>query len=199
MVEKVLVAVTGASGAIYAESLVQELLPRVQRLYVVFSDTGRSVVPYELPASSPLVTMVHGKYKGEYADRLRIFPNSDIYAPVASGSSVPDVMVVTPCSMGTLARIRVGVSQTLIERAADVIMKESKSLVLCPRETPLSVLHLENMLALAKMGAKMIPLVPAFYQHPKTLQDLVDFLTGKVLEAMGFKHELYRPWNERRV
>ncbi len=199
MVEKVLVAVTGASGALCAEALVQQLLPRVQRLYVIFSDTGRSVVPYELPSSSLLVTLLNAKYKGEFAEKIRIFPNDDIYAPVASGSSVPDIMVVTPCSMGTLARIRIGVSQTLIERAADVILKEGKNLILCPRETPLSVLHLENMLALAKMGVKMIPLIPAFYQHPKTLQDIVDFMTGKVLEAMGIRHELYRPWNERRV
>lgn len=198
MVDKVLVAVTGASGSLYAEKLILELLPRISRVYVIFSETGRSVVPYELPSTSPLNLILNNKYKGEHADKIRVFPNTDFYAPVASGSSVPDAMVITPCSMGTLARVRTGVSQTLIERAADVVMKESRSLILCPRESPLSVLHLENMLALARMGAKMIPLAPPFYQHPETIDDLVDFMTGKVLEALSLKHQLYKQWNERR-
>lgn len=198
MIDKVLVAVTGASGSLYAEKLILELLPRVSRVYLLASETGRSVVPYELPISSPLNLMLKGKYDGAFSDKIRVFSNDDFYAPVASGSSVPDAMVVTPCSMGTLARIRAGVSQTLLERAADVVMKESRSLILCPRESPLSVLHLENMLALARMGVKMIPLAPPFYQHPQTIEDLIDFMTGKVLEALGLKHELYKQWNERR-
>lgn len=198
MPEKVLVAITGASGSLYAEKLILELLARVSRVYLVASDTGRTVVPYELPQSSVLNKILNGKYEGENSDKIRVFANDDFYAPVASGSSAPDVMVINPCSMGTLARVRMGVSQTLIERAADVVLKEGRSLIVCPRESPLSVLHLENMLALARLGVKMIPLAPPFYQHPKTIEDLVDFMTGKILEAMGFKHELYKPWNERR-
>ncbi len=198
MPSKILIAITGASGALYAERLILELLPRVSRVYVVASLTGASVVPYELPSSSALVKILKNEYQGEFAEKLRVFSNDDFYAPVASGSSAPDVMVITPCSMGSLARVRLGISQTLIERAADVVLKESKQLIICPRESPLSVLHLENMLELARMGVKVIPLAPPFYQHPKTIDDLVDFMTGKVLETMGFKHELYKPWNERR-
>ena len=198
MPDKVLVAITGSSGSLYAEKLILELLPRVSRVYVIVSETGSTVVPYELPPSSPLNAILDGKYKGEGFDKIRVFANNDFYAPVASGSSAPDAMVITPCSMGSLARVRLGVSQTLIERAADVVMKEGRSLIVCPRESPLSVLHLENMLALARMGVKIIPLAPPFYQHPKSIEDLIDFMTGKVLEAMGFQHELYKPWNERR-
>jgi 4-hydroxy-3-polyprenylbenzoate decarboxylase len=198
MVDKILIAVTGASGALYAEKLILELLPRVSRVYVVFSATGATVVPYELPNSSPINLILKNQYKGEHTERLRVFKNDDFYAPVASGSSVPDAMIINPCSMGTLARVRCGVSQTLIERAADVTLKEGRNLIVCPRESPLSVIHLENMLALARMGVKIIPLAPPFYQHPKTLQDLIDFMTGKILEALGLKHELYQQWNERR-
>lgn len=197
MVDKVLVAITGASGSIYAERLIQELLPRISRLYVIASETARAVVPYELK-NSMLTSLLAGKYRSEFSDKIKIFSNNDIFAPVASGSSSPDAMVVIPCSMGTLARLRTGVSQSLIERAADVIMKESKGLILCPRETPFSVLHLENMLFLAKMGVKILPPNPAFYQKPETMGDLVDFVTGKVLEAMGIEHELYSKWNEHR-
>ncbi len=197
MVDKVLVAITGASGSIYAERLIQELLPRVSRLYVVASETARAVVPYELK-NSMLTSLLAGKYRSEFSDKIKIFANNDIFAPLASGSSSPDAMVVMPCSMGTLARIRTGVSQSLIERAADVIMKETKGLILCPRETPFSVLHLENMLFLAKMGVKILPPNPAFYQKPKSMEDLVDFVVAKVLEAMGIEHELYSKWNEHR-
>ena len=196
--KRILVAITGASGSIFAEHLILQLLNCTSRVYLVVSDTGRTVVPYELPSSSPLNQMLKGTYTGPNADKLRVFANDDFYAPVASGSSAPDAMVITPCSMGTLARVRAGVSQTLIERAADVVMKESRLLVCCPRESPLSILHLENMLDLARMGVRMLPLAPAFYQHPKTLEDLVDFMTGKVLETLGIKHELYKPWSERR-
>lgn len=200
---KILVAVTGASGSIYAERLIQELLPRVSRLYVIASETALAVIPYEMKAGrtshfSLRSFLKKGHYEGEHGDRLALFANSDLFAPVASGSSAPDRMVVVPCSMGTLARIRTGVSQTLIERAADVVLKESRRLILCPRETPLSILHLENMLWLAKMGVTILPPTPAFYQHPKDMDDLINFVVGKILEAMGFRHDLYPAWNEKR-
>ena len=198
MVDKVLVAITGASGALYAEKLILELITRVSRVYIVCSTTGKSMIPYELKSSSPLNLILNKRFEHEHAKKIRIFENDDLYAPVASGSSVADAMIVTPCSMGTLARIRTGVSQTLIERAADVSMKEGKTLVLCPRESPLSTLHLENMLELSRMSVRILPLMPPFYQHPKSIEDLIDFMTGKVLETLGCKHQLYKPWNERR-
>lgn len=198
LIDRVLVAVTGASGSIYAQKLIEELLTRVSRVYFVASETGSSVIPYELPASASLVKILRSKYDGPYAEKLRVFAHDDFYAPVASGSSAPDAMVITPCSTGTLARVRLGTSQNLIERSADVAIKESKKLILCLRESPLSTIHLENMLDLSRMGVQMLPLMPPFYQHPKNIEDLVAFMTGKVLESLGFEHNLYKKWNERR-
>ncbi|MBI2603029.1 MAG: UbiX family flavin prenyltransferase [Deltaproteobacteria bacterium] len=201
--QKVLVAVTGASGTIYAERLIQELMPRVSRLYIVASETALAVIPYEMKPLRSSAYSLHSllkknSFKGEHAKKLAVFANNDVFAPVASGSSAPDQMVVVPCSMGTLARIRTGVSQSLIERSADVVMKEGRRLILCPRETPLSILHLENMLSMAKMGVTILPPTPAFYQQPKNMDDLINFVVGKILEAMGFHHDLYPAWNKKR-
>jgi 4-hydroxy-3-polyprenylbenzoate decarboxylase len=133
---------------------------------------------------------------GGGSGRLVYYPNQDIGAAVASGSFRVKGMVVIPCSMGTLAGIAHGASDNLLERAADVILKEGRRLIVVPRETPLHEIHLENMLKLARMGTRIIPAMPAFYQKPQTLDDIVDFLVGKVLDMMDIDHDLYRRWGE---
>jgi 4-hydroxy-3-polyprenylbenzoate decarboxylase len=197
---RILVGVTGASGSIYAERLVDMLRHAVPRVYLVFSETGQQVVRHELRSRDDGFSLVRAA-SGELAERdrgiVRLVRNDDLFAPVASGSSAPTAMVVVPCSMGSLARINHGISSNLLERAADVCLKQKRPLILCPRETPLSTIHLRNMLSLSEMGATMIPAMPAFYQHPKSIEELVDFVVGRIMEALSLPHALYPPWNAR--
>ena len=197
--KKVLVAVTGASGAIYAERLLQELTTRVSRVYLVMTDAAKQVVQHELsPQKQSLIGQIlAGQLSDSQKSVIRYFSVDDLFAPVASGSSVPTDMIVVPCSMGSLARIATGQSTNLLERSADVVLKQKKNLIICPRETPLSQIHLENMLSLSKLGVQILPLMPAFYQKAKTVEDLVDFLVGRMLEGLGLEHQLYVPWNSR--
>lgn len=196
--KRVFVAVTGASGSIYADRLIQCLRGKVERIYLCATDAGQKVVEHELPVTSVLRSLLKGEIVGADRELFRVFKNDDLFAPIASGSSAPTHMIVVPCSMGTLARIAHGMSSNLVERAADVCLKQKSPLILVPRETPLNAIHLRNMLTLAEMGAHMIPPVPAFYQKPKTIDDLVDFIVGRLLEAIGINdHGLYDPWNKR--
>ena len=202
---KVFVAVTGASGSLYAQDLIHYLLPKVERIYLCVSETGKKVVHHELeklshlPEGFSLRQALLKKNSEEEKKILRIFDAKDFFAPLASGSSVPDSMIILPCSMGTLARIATGVSLSLIERAADVILKQKKQLIICPRETPLNQIHLKNMLELSQQGAHIVPTMPGFYQKPQTLLDLIHFMTGRVLEALNLDHDLYEPWNKERI
>ena len=129
-------------------------------------------------------------------DRLRFFAEDNFLAPIASGSSAPDALVACPCSMGTVARIAAGTSGTLLERCADVMLKERRRVVLVPRETPLSEIHLENMLRLTRMGVRMVAAMPAFYHGPQSVGDLVDFVVGKVLDSLELGNRLFRRWGE---
>lgn len=207
MENRVSIGITGASGAIYAERLINELLPRVDRIYMVISEAACKVIPFEMKAfrsqrpdqEVTLLRLLRAKPQSPVNPKIRVFANDDLFAPIASGSSVPEQMVVIPCSMGTLARIRLGSGQTLLERAADVMIKESRRLILCPRESPFSALHLENMLALARLNVRILPPSPAFYHHQRSFDELVDSVVGKILECMGFKHTLYPSWNERQI
>lgn len=196
--KRIFIAVTGASGSVYADRLVQCLRGRVDRIYLCATEAGLKVIDHELPSASVLRSLLNGEITGTDRELFRVFKNDDLFAPIASGSSAPTHMIVAPCSMGTLARIAHGMSSNLVERAADVCLKQKAPLVLVPRETPLNVIHLRNMLTLAEMGAHIIPPVPAFYQKPKTIDDLVDFIVGRLLEAVGVNdHGLYDPWNKR--
>ena len=200
MEPRILVAVTGASGALYAERLVEALRTRVPRVYLLFSETAAKVVRHELrprETGFSLAKSAQGEISEPDRGVIRLLRNDDLFAPVASGSSAPTAMVVLPCSMGSLARIAQGISSSLIERSADVCLKQKRPLVLCPRETPLSAIHLRNMLTLSELGVHIVPAMPAFYQHPKTLDDLADFQAGRVLEVLGLEHDLYDPWNVR--
>jgi 4-hydroxy-3-polyprenylbenzoate decarboxylase len=127
---------------------------------------------------------------------LRVFGREDWFAPVASGSNPPEAMVICPCTMGTLAAVAAGLSDNLIERAADVALKEGRKLILVPRETPFSSLHLENMLRLSRAGAVILPANPGFYHEPKRVEDLVDFIVARILDHLGVKHDLMQRWGE---
>lgn len=201
MEHRILIGVTGASGAIYAERLINVLRNLVPRIYLVFSDAARQVVRHELrdpgEENFSLVRAAQGHLSDSDRHVIRLFKNDDLFAPVASGSSAPSAMIVVPCSMGSLGRIAHGVSSNLLERAADVVLKEKKRLVFVPRETPLSSIHLRNMLTLSEMGAHIVPAMPAFYQNPQNCMDLVDFMVGRFMDALGFPHDLYAAWNPR--
>jgi 4-hydroxy-3-polyprenylbenzoate decarboxylase len=202
--KRVAVAVTGASGSVYAEALIQFLLEQIDRVYLIVTESGRAVIEHEVSRKTePDRFCLRRALTGEWTEnerlKLRSFQCNDLFAPIASGSSCPTDMVVVPCSMGTMARIANGTSSNLLERAADVVLKERRNLVICPRETPLNAIHLENMLKLARLGVQIVPAMPAFYQKPKTIEDMVSFVVGRLVECLGLDHQLYRKWNNRLV
>lgn len=192
------VAITGASGAPYALKLLHELIKRGHNVYVCMSGDGLSIMHEEtgilIKGSETDVQNFLERYFEAGSDHLRYFEENSMYAPIASGSSKVDAMVVIPCSMKTLAAIANGYASNLIERAADVMLKEKRKLIIVPRETPLSAIHLRNMLSLAETGCHIIPAMPAFYHHPKKVQDMVDFIVGRVLDSMGIDNDLSPRW-----
>ncbi|RNC72232.1 MAG: UbiX family flavin prenyltransferase [Desulfuromonadales bacterium] len=194
----ILVGITGASGSVYGLRLCEELLKAGQRVLVTASNAGIGVVREEtgldLSGGEGEVTARLRELFEADPDRLAFHGADNLFAPPASGSAAPHAMVVAPCSMGTLARISAGLSGTLLERCADVMLKEGRPLVIVPRETPLSAIHLENMLKLARLGVRVVPAMPAFYHRPRSLDDLVDFVVGKVLDTLGVPHELFTRW-----
>ena len=195
---RIAVAVTGASGAIYAVRTIAALLSERCDLELVFSDYGRRLMLDELGKEAKVERL--GELLVErYGDDVTrgtfiIHNNKDLGATLASGSHRCDSMVIVPCTMKTMAGVAHGLSHNLIERAADVMLKEKRRLVLVPRETPLSLPDLRNMVAAAEAGAMILPAMPAFYQQPKTIDDLADFLAGKILNALGFDQQLFPPW-----
>ena len=198
--KRILLAITGASGSIYAERLLEVLVEKVERVYVLATDTGKKVAEHELTNSKAqlkLVDVLNGKIPEQYRQVIRLCQNTDLFAPVASGTSAPDAMIVVPCSMGTLARVSHGISGNLLERAADVAIKEKVPLVIVPRESPLSTIHLRHLLSLSELGVHIIPAMPGFYQKPQSLDDLVNFVTGKILDSLKIEHSFYQPWNSR--
>lgn len=191
-------AITGASGALYGLRLCEELLVAGNSLDFLISRSGFSVLKTEAGLDwHGTEEDVSHRFRGHFgvqASQARYYEENNLLAPIASGSAAPDAMVVCPCSMGTLARIACGNSGNLLERCADVMLKERRPLVLVPRETPLSEIHLENMLKLARMGARIVPAMPAFYHGPRSVDDLVNFVVGKAMDALGIAHRLYRAW-----
>jgi 4-hydroxy-3-polyprenylbenzoate decarboxylase len=163
------------------------------------TDAGWQVLQEELgvtaSGSADEIAMSIGEYLAVPSGTLKYYHNDNFNSPLASGSSAPDVMIVCPCTMGTLARIASGHSGNLLERCADVMLKEKRPLILVPRETPLNEIHLENMLKLARLGARIVPAMPAFYQKPQTIEDLVAFMASKALDAAGIANDLYPRWD----
>jgi 4-hydroxy-3-polyprenylbenzoate decarboxylase len=192
------VAITGASGAIYATRTVAALLERGCHVELVVSEFGRRLLRDELGEMASIDKL--GEYlAAKYGDGVRrgtttLYSNKDLGAKIASGSQGCQGMVVVPCSMKSLAGIAHGLSRNLVERAADVMLKERRPLIIVPRETPMSLPQLRNMVLCAEAGAMIMPAMPAFYQMPKTLDDLADFMAGKILSALGFSHDLYPAW-----
>ena len=197
--QRILLALSGASGAIYGLRLARELARRDVELTLTATPSGRLVCREETgldlsgdPAEAGIRLASHLGLEAA----IRVVAPDDLFFASASGSAAPDAMIVCPCSMGTLGRIAAGISANLIERSADVMLKEHRPLLLAPRETPLSEIHLENMLRLARAGARIIPAMPAFYHQPRTLDDMIDFVVGKILDQAGFANTLYRRWSD---
>ena len=194
----VAMAITGASGAMYATRTLAALLSRGAHVEVVVSDYGRRLLRDELGDLAtverllPYLSETYGEQVE--AGSVTVHSNRDLGATIASGSHGCAGMAIVPCSMKTLAGVAHGLSRNLIERAADVMLKERRPLVIVPRETPMSLPQLKNMVLCAEAGAVILPAMPAFYQLPKTLDDLADFMAGKILSALGFEHDLYPAW-----
>lgn len=199
--KRVTIGVTGASGAIYAQRLLQwlEVSPAVERIDLVITQAGVRVVGEELginvAGTDPRVAR---ELIGRESSKVVIHSANDIGASIASGSYLSDAMVILPCSMGTLGAIAGGVTRDLVHRAADVVLKERRLLIIVPRETPLNEIHLENMLRLARMGVRIVPAMPSFYHFPKSIDDLIDHFCHRLLDHLGIEHEQLTRWEGSR-
>jgi 4-hydroxy-3-polyprenylbenzoate decarboxylase len=200
--KRITVAYTGASGMLYGVRLLEILLASGHQVYLLYSQAAQLVAHQELdlvlPSRPKEAEQIFNRRFNAPEGQLRVFGREDWFAPVASGSNPADGMVVCPCTMGTLAAIAAGLSQKLIERSADVMLKENRRLILVPREMPFSAIHLENMLKLARSGAVILPANPGFYHDPKGIPDLVDFVVARILDHLGITHSLVPRWGEER-
>ncbi len=188
------VGITGASGSIYGIRLIQELGRRKHTVNVVITSAGKQVMKEEL--GTPVLEEINKPGVSEISSYLKVWENDDFEAPFMSGSNAPEAVILIPCSMGKLASVANGISGNLLERIADVALKERRHLILVVRETPLSLIHLENMVKVTKAGATVLPAMPAFYHHPKTIDDMVNFIVGKVMNLLGIKHKLFKGWRK---
>lgn len=186
-----IVGITGASGSIYGVKLVEEILKRNNEVFLIITDNGKKVLEYELEIDFIKWTDELSKvYK-----KINICNIDDMFSLVASGSFKTDGMVIAPCSMGSLSKISNGITDSLLIRAADVIMKEKRKLILVPRETPFNSIHLNNMLNLSKLNVTILPPMPSFYNKPKTLDDIVNNTIGRILVSLDIENNLYCEWN----
>lgn len=194
------IGITGASGAIYGVTLCRYLLQAGLEVHLLITDAGWRVLSEELGWNASRRNETITEHFGGFAGTVQYHPIADVGASIASGSYLTAGMVIVPCSMGTLSGIARGASDNLLERAADVMLKEGRRLIIVPRETPLHSIHLENMLTLARMGVTILPAMPGFYHQPQTVEEIVHFLVGKILDSMQLDHHLYKRWgmnNER--
>ena len=200
MPKTICLAFTGASGMPYGVRLLECLLAAGCRVQLLYSQVAQIVARQEMALELPgRPAEAEAFFKARFAalpGTLAVFGREEWFAPVASGSNPPDAMIVCPCTMGTLAAIAQGLASNLIERAADVALKEGRKLVLVPRETPFSAIHLENMLRLARAGAVILPPNPGFYHHPQRIDDLVDFVVARLLDQVGVAHSLMARWGD---
>lgn len=196
--QRYIVGITGASGSIYGIRLTEVLLSLGYTVHLVISNAGWRVLKEEMDWEASNREEMLEQYFSTWSAQLVYHSFADIGATIASGSFRVKAMIIVPCSMGTLANIAGGMSANLMTRAADVVLKEERKLVIVPRETPLQAIHLENMLKLARMGVSIVPAMPAFYYRPKTLDDTVDFMVGKVLDILDIEHQLFERWGNGR-
>lgn len=196
------IAITGASGSIYGVGLLKYLLKKGHNVYLTVTKVGGLILKdeagYDWQGNEKIVEKKIKKDLKVQRASLHYFNEANLFAPISSGSSMVDAMVIIPCSMKTLSGIAHGYANNLVERAADVMIKEGRTLILVPRETPLNSIHLRNMLFLSKMGVRIIPAMPAFYSHPKNIDQLVDFMVGKVIDSLAIENNLYRRWKGRK-
>lgn len=195
--KQVSLAITGASGAPYALRLLQQLVNADYDVHLMISSAAKVVMAteedFKLPANDKAAQYIADKIFCDQR-RIHVYNKEDWFAPVASGSSAPKKMIICPCSTGTLSAVANGASDNLIERAADVVLKERGQLIIVPREMPLSSIHLEHMLKLSQMGATIMPASPGYYHNPKEIIDLVDFVVARILDHLGIKQGLMLPW-----
>jgi 4-hydroxy-3-polyprenylbenzoate decarboxylase len=183
---KLTIAITGASGVIYGKRLLEELHNKKIETHLVISQAAKKIIKHELGTSEKSLEKLAN----------HVHEIDDWSSPIVSGSFKTDGMVIAPCSMKTLAGIANGFAENVILRAADITLKEKRKLIFVPRETPLNIIHLRNMLDLAKQGAHIVPAMPAFYHKPKSIKALVDFVVGRVLDLLEIEHNLYKRWQE---
>ncbi len=205
--KRFIVGITGATGSIYGIRLIEELIKKDYQVFVTVTNAGKEVIEEELGIrlkSGPKMEVTEDliQYfadslplnRDELNRRIEYLPIQQIGASIASGSFLTEGMAVVPCSMSTLSGIAQGRSQNLLERAADVMIKEGRPLLLSPREMPLNSIHLENMLTLSKLGVMIVPPMPGFYHHPQSIDDLIDFVIGKILDRLRISHQLFQRW-----
>mgnify|MGYP000376660047 FL=1 len=197
-IKPIAIALTGASGMPYAITLLKELVKSQEKIYVMISQAANTVIAMEtdlnLGADTKAIEKNLTDYLGAKTGQIEVFSKNQWTAPVASGSNPPRAMVVCPCTMSTLSAIANGHADNLMHRAADVVIKEQKKLILVPRETPYSAIHLENMLKLSRLGVVIMDANPAFYQNPNSIQDLVNFVVARILDHLDVDHDLAPPW-----
>jgi 4-hydroxy-3-polyprenylbenzoate decarboxylase len=187
--KKIVLAITGASGSIYGIKLMEALVAANHQVHLVVSSQGEKVVQYELESLENIL--------GQYIDKDLIYhDNADLFSSIASGSFKTDGMIIAPCSMGTLGKIAYGISDSLLTRVSDVCIKEGRPLIMVTRETPLSPIHLENMLKLYRLGCTIFPPVPAFYTHPESLDTVIDQTVARILSLLDIQHPSYTSWGE---
>jgi 4-hydroxy-3-polyprenylbenzoate decarboxylase len=195
---KITLALTGASGSAYAMRLLECLLAANCQVYLLCSTAARIVLDTELdiklPASPDGATAFLSEKFNAKTGQLTVFGKEQWFSPVASGSAAPKTMIICPCSTGTLAAVSQGMSDNLIERAADVVIKERGQLIIVPRETPFSTIHLQNMLTLSQMGVTIMPAAPGFYHKPQSIDDLIDFMVGRVLDHLDIEQTIMPRW-----
>ncbi len=192
---KVTIAITGASGAIYAIRLIEELLKANIAIDLLISQMGLDLLKTETNIDTNSKQSIHASLTANYSKaKLDVYFQDDWYSPAASGSSAAKTMIITPCSMSTLSAVTNGSSSNLIQRAADVVIKEQGKLIIMPREMPFSAIHLENMLKLAKLGCCIMPPNPGFYNAPQNIDDLINFVVARVLDQLGIKNDLVKRW-----
>ena len=201
MTTTITLALTGASGMPYGIRLLECLLAADAQVYLLYSQAAQVVAKQEMDLTLPARTaeaeaLFTERYKAR-PGQLRVFGREEWFAPVASGSNAADAMVICPCTIGTLAAVAAGMSDNLIERAADVMLKQRRKLVLVPRETPFSSIHLEAMLKLAHAGAVILPANPGFYHRPQSVAAVVDFIVARILDQLGIEHQLMARWGEK--
>ena len=190
--KKIVIGITGASGSIYAKRLIEELLKNDIAIYVICTENGRRVMKFE--TNIDIVEWIETLKKT--SNNIQLEDINNMFSGVASGSFNFDSMIILPCSMGTLAEISTGLAKNLLCRAADVALKENRRLIIVPREAPFNAIHLENMLKLSRLGVTILPAMPGFYHIPKTMEDLIDFVVGKILDSLSIKNTLFKKWGD---